>query len=74
MPMPFNSNMSPAGAQLGLGGIPGLGTALADQVGTDTEEMRRKRMLEAQQRQLLGPGGSPAAGALFGSALGGLGG
>jgi hypothetical protein len=73
MPMPIN-NLSPTGAALGLGRIPGLGGALGNQVGDETEEERRRRMaLLAQQRQL-GPGGSPAAASLFGgSVLGGIG-
>ena len=71
MPMPFASNLSPAGQALGLGltGVPGLGSGLVDQV----EEERKKRMLEAQQRQLLGPGGSAAASSLFGPVVGGIG-
>jgi hypothetical protein len=69
MPMPF----SPAGQSLGLN-LPGLGDALGDQTADQTEELRKKRMLELQQRQLLGPGGSAAASSLFGSALSGLGG
>ena len=68
MPMP----MSPAGQALGLNSLPGLGTALAGQTADDTEELRKNRMLEMQQRQLLGPGGSAAASSLFGSALGGF--
>ena len=52
MPMPIN-NLSPTGAALGLGRIPGLGGALGNQVGDETEEERRRRMaLLAQQRQL----------------------
>jgi hypothetical protein len=66
MPNPF----SPAGTALGLGQIPGLGDALAGQVTDDTEELRRKKMLEAQQRQLLGPSGSAAANSLFGGLSG----
>ena len=71
MPLPF----SPAGQALGLNNLPGLGTALAGQTADAAEELRKKRMLELQQRQLLGPGGgSAAATSLFGSAFGGLGG
>jgi hypothetical protein len=70
MPNPF----SPAGTALGLGQIPGLGDALSDQVGTETEELRKKRLLQQQQSQLLGPGGSAAASSLFGSPFGGIGG
>jgi hypothetical protein len=73
--MPFNSNMgfSPAGQALGLNNLPGLGTALSGQVTDDTEELRRKKMLEAQQQQLLGPG-SAASASLFGSGIAGIGG
>ena len=73
MPMQF-TNFSPAGQALGLGNIPGLGTALAGQVTDDTEELRKKRLLQQQQQQLLGPGGSAAAASLFGSPLSGIGG
>jgi hypothetical protein len=70
--------MSPAGTALGLGNLggTGLGDALTGQVADQTDELRRKRMLEAQQRGLLGPGGSAAATSLFGggSPLSGLGG
>ena len=68
MPMPFST----AGQALGLNSLPGLGTALAGQTADDTEAMRRKRMLEEQQRQLLGPSGSAAASSLFGSPLSGF--
>ena len=64
MPM----NFSPAGMALGLNNLPGLGTALAGQTADDTEELRRKRMLEEQQRGLLGTSGS--AGSAAGTALG----
>ena len=43
MPMPF----SPAGTALGLnnlGRTPGLGDALGDQVGDETDLLRKKRM------------------------------
>jgi hypothetical protein len=68
MPMPF----SPAGQALGLNSLPGLGTALAGQTADDTEELRKRKMLEQQQRQLLGPSGSAAASSLFGSPLSGF--
>ena len=67
---------SPAGQALGLGGLgrtPGLGDALAGQVGDETDLLRRKRMQEEQQRALLGPGGGSAASAsLFVSPLSGF--
>ena len=69
MPIPF----SPAGQALGLNNLPGLGTALAGQVGDETDELRKRRMQEEQQRALLGPGGgSPASASLFGSPLSGF--
>ena len=70
MPMPF----SPAGQALGLNNLPDLGSTPQGQVSDDTEELRRKKMLEAQQRALLGVGGSAAASSLFGSPLSGIGG
>ena len=68
MPMPFNfpGGLSPAGRSLGLG------LDLQNQVIDQTEELRKKKMLEAQQRALLGVGGSAAGASLFGSPLGGL--
>ena len=72
--MPNNMNFSPAGMALGLNNLPGLGSTLQGQVTDDTEELRKKRMLEAQQRGLLGPGGSAAASSLFGSPFAGIGG
>jgi hypothetical protein len=70
--MPNPSQFSPAGQSLGLGSIPGLGTALAGQVGDETEELRKKRLLQQQQQQLLGPGGSAASASLFGSPFAGF--
>jgi hypothetical protein len=66
---------SPAGMSLGLNNLPGLGSTLQGQVSDDTEELRRKKMLEAQQRTLLGSAGSAAATALGlgGSVFGGTG-
>jgi hypothetical protein len=40
----------------------GLGSTLSGQVGTETDEQRRKRLLAMQQQRLL-PGTSNAAGA-----------
>jgi hypothetical protein len=68
--MPFSA----AGQALGLNSLPGLGTALAGQTADDTEALRKKRMLEEQQRGLLGTGGSAAASSLFGGGLAGIGG
>jgi hypothetical protein len=71
--MPMNiPGLSPAGASLGLNNLPGLGSALSGQVTDDVEELRKKKMLEAQQQQLLGPSGSAAASSLFGSPFAGL--
>lgn len=61
MTLPANSGgLSPASADLGLGDM------LSQQVASETEEQRRKRMLEAQQRQQLGPTGSLSVTSLFG--------
>jgi hypothetical protein len=67
MPM----NFSPAGQALGLGGVGGLGNDLMDQVVGETDELRKKRLLQQQQNQLLGlsPTGSTAVSAA-GTALG----
>ena len=72
MPNNLNMGFSPAGQALGLNSLPGLGTALAGETADDTEELRKKRMLEMQQRGLLGTGGSAAASSLFGSPFAGL--
>jgi H+/Cl- antiporter ClcA len=45
---------------------------LADQSAESAEELRKRKMLEAQQRGLLGTGGSAAASSLFGSPLSGF--
>lgn len=58
--MAANPAMSPAVGALGLG------DALTQQVSDETEEMRKKRMLELQQKQQLGPAGSMAVTSLFG--------
>ncbi len=67
MPAPMNlsPSLSPASTDLGLGSL------LTDQVAGETEEQRKKRMAEMQQRQLMGPAGSPATLALLGGGLGG---
>lgn len=68
MPLPAGpAAMSPAVQSLGLGGA-----ALADQVKTETDEERKRRMKEMQDQQLMGPAGSPATLALFGG-TGGIG-
>ena len=67
LPIPFASNLSPAGQALGLGslGVPGYGGGqLADQVAGLTDEECRRRMALLQQQRQLGPGGSAAASAV----------
>lgn len=54
------AGLSPAGAALGLGDL------LAQQVSGETEEQRKKRMGELQQKQQLGAAGSMAVTSLFG--------
>lgn len=56
-----SSNLSPAGVDLGLGDM------LGQQVAGETEEARKKRMAELQQKQMLGPAGSLAVTSLFGA-------
>ncbi len=68
MAMNLSPSLSPASTDLGLGGL------LTDQVAGETEEQRKRRMLEEQQRKLMGPAGSPATLALFGGGMGGYGG
>jgi hypothetical protein len=55
----------------GGGGGQNLGSDLQDQVIDQTEELRKKKMLEAQQNALLGVSGGSAAGQ---SLFGGIGG
>lgn len=45
----------------------GMGDALREQVSSETEEQRKKRLLQIQERAQLGPGGSLAVTSLFGS-------
>ena len=52
--------LSPAAGDLGLGDM------LGQQVAGETAEERKKRMLEMQQRQMMGSAGSPAATMLLG--------
>jgi hypothetical protein len=59
--MPINiPGLSPAGAELGLGG------ALADQVAGETEEQRRRRMAQIAAQRQTGMNMSPAGMELFG--------
>lgn len=62
--MPFPQN-SAAATDLGLGDM------LSQQVAGETEEARKKRMAEMEQRRMMGPAGSLAVTSLFG-ARGGL--
>lgn len=63
-PAKLPSGLSPAGADLNLG------SSLADQVAGESEELRKKRMLEAQQRAMVGPSGSLAVTSLLGAGRG----
>jgi hypothetical protein len=61
MPLPPSSpSLSPAVADLGLGGM------LSEQVSDETEEMRRKRMQQMQMNQTMGPQASLAVKTIFG--------
>lgn len=60
--LPPNSALSPAVADLGLGGM------LGEQVSDETEEMRKKRMEQAQLNQTMGPQASLAVKTIFGNA------
>jgi hypothetical protein len=55
------------GQMMGAAGDLGLGGMLRDQVQNETEEERKKRMAQLQESQTLGPDGSLAVNALFGS-------
>lgn len=69
MPLPAKtSGLSPAVADLGLGDM------LGQQVAGETDEARKKRMQQMQDRAAMGPAGSPATMALFGGGMGGYGG
>lgn len=57
---PNKGGLSPAGAALGLG------DTLAQQAAGETEEQRKKRMAQLQEKQLLGPSGSMSVTSLFG--------
>ena len=72
--MNFPGGLSPAGASLGLGSLPGLGDQLGSQVAGLTEEERRRRQQQLQQQRLLGvggTGGSAASQSLFSPLFGG---
>jgi hypothetical protein len=57
-----------AGAfQLNNPTMPSLGDALGQQVATETDDERRKRMALLQQNQLLGPAGGLAVTSLLGA-------
>jgi len=58
--MPQPTSLSPGGMDLGLGDM------LAQQAQGETEEMRKKRMLQLQEQQSLGPAGSLSVTSLFG--------
>lgn len=65
MPLPTPASRLSAVDDLGLGDM------LGQQVAGETEEMRKKRMAQMQDRRMMGPAGSPATLALFGGGLGG---
>lgn len=48
----------------------GLGDMLGQQVSDETDEARKKRMAEMQQRSMMGSGGSLATLSLLGGGLG----
>lgn len=66
MPVP-NSMVGAAVSDLGLGDL------LQQQVAGETDELRKKRISEQQQKQAMGPSGSMAVTSLFGLG-GGVGG
>lgn len=63
----MNPGLSPAASDLGLGGMLDLQTR------EQTDELRKKKLLEAQQRGLMGPTASTAVGMLFPGGMGGFG-
>lgn len=67
MPLPTKSSGLSAADDLGLGDM------LGQQVAGETEEVRKKRMLQMQERNMMGPAGSPATLSLFGGLGGGTG-
>lgn len=48
----------------------GLGSLLTDQVKDETDEARKKRLKDMQERELMGPGGSLASFSLLGTSGG----
>lgn len=58
----LSASLSPAVADLGLGGM------LGEQVSDETAEMRKKRMQQMQMNQAAGPQASLAAKTIFGNA------
>lgn len=72
MPNNMSLGMSPAATDLGLGDM------LGQQVKDETEEQRKKRLLDQQQRSLMGPAanmlGLGGSGNVSGSAALGFGG
>ena len=67
MPLPKDQSSfsSPAVNDLGLGDM------LGQQVAGETEEMRKKRIAQMQERSMMGTTGSLATMALFGGGAGG---
>ena len=59
MPLPPNS-YGAAAADLGLGDM------LGQQVQTETDEERKRRMQQIKEQQMMGPAGSMAVTSLFG--------
>lgn len=57
---PMSTGVSSAVQSLGLGGM------LENQVASETEEERKRRMKQMQEQSLMGTSGSPATLALFG--------
>jgi hypothetical protein len=63
---PMSPGTSPAVQSLGLGGM------LQNQVTSETDDERKRRIKQMQEESLMGTSGSPATMALFGGS-GGLG-
>lgn len=69
MALPKISSGLSAADDLGMGS--GLGDMLGQQAAGETEELRKKRMQQMQDRTMMGPAGSPATLSLFGGLPGG---